>query len=322
MSPIVKKSKRATTLSDVAKAAGVSVATASYVLSNREGVTISEPTRQRVHEVAASLNYRRNALAAALRTGAARSVGVVLARKPTGVLSEIAFSCVEVAVARGLIASMSLSMESFDPTTVEGVILIGGVTGLLHPRLLDGSMPVVEIGGSSTGCQVHADDFGGARRAVEYLLSLGHRRIAHLAGPQSQPAFQERLRGFLDAVHEGGLRMDASPVIHSETDLVDMLHSVQRPTALLAFDDRGALLAMRLCREMGLNVPHDLSIVGFDDEPFSALVDPPLTTLRITPELLVGSAFELLERQFSGLPMPSQTLVPTTLVTRASTAPR
>ena len=101
--------------------------------------------------------------------------------------------------------------------------------------LFDGSLPVVEIGGTTGHCQVHADDFGGARKGVEHLLALGHRHISHFAGPQSHPAYQERLRGFLDAVSEAGLRMDATPVVHSEAELAAMLrgpHPPNRPLGI------------------------------------------------------------------------------------------
>jgi len=180
-------------------------------------------------------------------------------------------------------------------------------------------MPVVEIGGTATACQVLADDFGGARKGVQHLLSLGHRRIAHFAGPQSHPAHQERLRGFLDAVHEAGLRMDATPVAHSEADLTELLRQAIRPTGLLACDDETAILAFRCCRGAGLSLPGDLSVVSFDDEAFAEVIEPALTTLRVAPELMAGSAFALLDRQFAREQVPTQTLVPTILVVRAST---
>ena len=315
---------RPSTLADVAKAAGVSIATASYVLANRKDVTISAPTRERVVLAAAELHYRRNALAAALRSGAPREIGLFATKRPHGILADIAFACAEVAGARGLSTALYIGRdETVEPGRVDGVIVLGaGSGGPLHPRLLDGSIPLVEIGSTSTHCQVHADDFGGSRLGVEHLLGLGHRRIAHFAGPQSHPAYQERLRGFLDAVSEAGLRMDATPVIHSEADLVLVLRQAARPTGLLAYNDEVAVLAYRQCSSLGLSVPTDVSIVGFDDESFAGFVDPPLTTLRFAPELMAGSAFALLERQFAREEVPSQTLVPTSLVVRGSTVQR
>jgi DNA-binding LacI/PurR family transcriptional regulator len=200
------------------------------------------------------------------------------------------------------------------------MLLNTGAPGVLPTRLLDGSVPVVEIFGTASGCQVHADNFGGARKGVDHLLSLGHRRIAHFAGPQSQPAYQERLRGFLDAVHEAGLRMDATPVIHNDADLAEVLRSQSRPTGLLAYSDSAAVAAYRQARASGLTVPADLSIVGFDDEAFAGSIEPALTTLRVDPELVAGSAFALLERQFAREAVPGQTLVPTGLIVRASSA--
>ena len=316
--------KRQPTLSDVARAAGVSIATASYVLSNRAGVNISAPTRERVAEAAERLHYRRNALAAALRTGGPRQVGIFSAVRPRGIMAEIALACAEVAVAGGFTAALHIgSAPAFEPGRFDGAIILGDLPiDADLPRLKDGSVPVVEIGGTATGCQVHADDFGGARKCVEHLLSLGHRRIAHFAGSQSNPAYQERLRGFLDAVHEAGLRMDATPVVHNEADLAEALRPLVRPTGVLAFNDEAAMITYRCGREAGLTLPTDLSIVGFDDEAFAGAVEPALTTMRVAPELMAGSAFALLERQFAREEIPQQTLVATSLVVRASATAR
>ena len=239
-------------------------------------------------------------------------------------MADIAFACAEVASARGFSAALHIGYGAdLEPGRFDGVVVLGNPpAGATHPRLLDGSVPVVEICGTLTACQVHVDDFGGSRKGVQHLFSLGHRRIAHYAGPQSEPAHQERLRGFLDAVLESGLRMDATPVVHSEADLAAVLHNAARPTALLTYNDDAAILVYRYSREIGLSLPVDLSIVGFDDEAFAGVVDPPLTALHVAPEMVAGSAFALLERQFAREEVPSQTLVPTSLVVRASTVSR
>jgi LacI family transcriptional regulator len=124
----------------------------------------------------------------------------------------------------------------------------------------------------------------------------------------------------LDAVHEAGLRMDATPVVHGEADLAEALRSRARPTALLACSDAAAGHVYRHARELGLAIPAALSVVGFDDETFVAsAVDPPLTTVSVAAELVAGTAFTLLERQFAREEVPALTLVPTQLVVRAST---
>jgi DNA-binding LacI/PurR family transcriptional regulator len=319
--PRLSPENRAATLSDVAKAAGVSIATASYVLSNRSGVKISAGTRERVNSSAMELKYRRNALGAALRGGAAREVVLFSTERPQGVLSEVAFACAETAAIRGLSAVLHVgNAGALEPGRYDGVIILNtGGGGSIPSRLADGSVPVVEIFGSSARCQVHADDFGGARKGVEHLLSLGHRRIGHFAGPQSHPAYQERLRGFLDAVHEAGLRMDATPVIHAESELAEKFQAPNRPTGILAYGDESAVATYRQARAAGIAVPSDLSVVGFDDEAYAGALAPALTTLRIAPDLLAGSAFALLERQFEREEVPTQTLVPTSLVVRDST---
>ena len=320
MPPRRADNKRRTTLADVANAAGVSVATASYVLTNRSGVTISAPTRERVAKYAEELGYRRNALAAALRSGRTREVALFVPRTPDGARGAIAFAIAEAAAARGLSLVLHVGENSaFDPARSDGVIVLGsGTPERLRADLAKTS--VVEIGAHDSPCQIHGDYFGGARLGIEHLFSLGHRRIAHFAGTQSEQAAQELLRGFLDAVHEAGLRMEASPVFHSLTELSNQLPNRLRPTAILAYSDAGALAVLDRVTALGLRVPEDISIVGFGDEPFSALLRPSLTTLRLAPELVALNALTLLESQLEGDEVPTRTLIPAKLVVRGSTS--
>src|ERR1019366_4581935 len=126
MSTDSAKRVRSTTLADVARAAGVSIATASYVLSNRTDVKISAPTRQRVAAAAAELRYRRNALAAALRGGAAREFGLFAAQRPHGVMADMAFACAEVASARGFSAALHIGYDAdLDPGRFDWVVVLG-----------------------------------------------------------------------------------------------------------------------------------------------------------------------------------------------------
>ncbi|HLK14447.1 MAG TPA: LacI family DNA-binding transcriptional regulator [Fimbriimonadaceae bacterium] len=320
MSDATSSKSKAVTLADVARLAGVSTATASYVLANRADVSISAATRARVVSAADDLRYRRNALAAALRGGAARQIALYSPHRPSGGFANIGFAFAELAGSGGLSTVLRIGGdEEFAPGQFDGVVVLGANGHPLPSRLLDGSVPSVEIGGTATGCQVHEDDFGGARRAVEHLLSLGHRRIGHYAGPQSSLAGQERLRGFLDAVHEAGLRMDATPVIHNDHDLSTALSAAVRPTAILAHCDRAATSVLRMARFAGLTVPGDLAVVAFDVEAMAESMEPSLTAVQVAPELVAGAALALLERQFAREQVPGQTLVPTELVVRAST---
>ncbi len=312
----MRDNPRKPTLATIAREAGVSIATASYVLSNKAGVTISNATRSRVEECAERLGYRRNAFAAALRSGSFREVGILSPSTPQGTSAELVFALAEAAVGRGLALVLHIGQpEGFNPSRFESVVSLGplsqaGVIGTPH----------VEIGTGRYDCQIHVDHFGGSRRAVEHLLSFGHRRVAHFAGPQSELAAQERLRGFLDAVHEGGLRMEATPVIHSLAELTDQLNSQNRPTAILAQDDEGAAAIYRAARTVGLKIPEELSVIGFGDESFASKLQPPLTTSRVEPEVVANAALDLLDRQLGRLAFPTHTLIPTSLVIRESTA--
>jgi DNA-binding LacI/PurR family transcriptional regulator len=266
-------------------------------------------------EYADSVGYRRNALAAALRSGGAREIGLYAPFRPEGSAAELVFALAEAAASRGFALVLQLAGHGvFEPSRFEAVVALGPLAHDSSPL----GTPIVEIGSTSQSHQIHPDDFGGSRRGVEYLLSLGHRRIAHFAGPQAEPACQERLRGFLDAVHEAGLRMDATPVFHSLSDLAGLLVGLKRPTSILAHSDEGAVAIYRCARAAGLRVPSDLSVVGFGNEAFGTRLQPMLTTISVDPEALALKAIQLVERLILREDAPPHTLIPTTLIVRES----
>jgi LacI family transcriptional regulator len=142
---------------------------------------------------------------------------------------------------------------------------------------------------------VISDGFGGALNATRHLFGLGHRRIGFFLAESHVITFHDRLRGFLCAHFHAGLTPPDPAWIVSGTATKEQTAALRslldapaesRPTALVTANDHYAVMALRICREMGLKVPGDLSIVGFDDTPFSQETDPPLTTVRVDKEML------------------------------------
>ncbi len=177
---------------------------------------------------------------------------------------------------------------------------------------------------------VLSDGFGGAYAAVTYLLELGHRRIGFFVTEPQVTTFTDRLRGYRSALFESGITPDKSLLasgqseFESEKALVQMLHSPLRPTALICVNDKHALDAVRVCRELELKIPEDLSLIGFDDVPFAAHMHPQLTTVRVNKEFMGRLAVRRLhERMQHALtnkcPEPAVSVhVPVSLIFRAS----
>jgi LacI family transcriptional regulator len=190
---------------------------------------------------------------------------------------------------------------------------------VVNPRLpLDGQVPCVSVANRS-----------GADQAMEHLLALGHRRIAAITGPPGRVATEERRSGYRAALGAAGIERD--PVLEVEADFQfepgadaagSLLDLPEPPTALFAFSDSIAIGAMDAARERGVRVPEDLSVVGFNDEPFATFVSPRLTTVRQPLAQMGRTAVALLLRLLApSRPGPLQIELPTRLVVRGSTAP-
>jgi DNA-binding LacI/PurR family transcriptional regulator len=173
---------------------------------------------------------------------------------------------------------------------------------------------------------VCVDDIAGAAQLVRHLASLGHERIGLIAGPPVRPA-RLRLLGFRLGLEEAGL--EPGPIVSCEESFeaghlaaVEMLAAPDAPTAVVAYNDDIAIGAMRGARSLGLDVPRDVSIAGFDDIEFASYVDPPLTTSRQPKREMGRMAIDLLLDAVGGRPGPVRRTLPAHLVVRGSTGPR
>ncbi|GAA1778760.1 LacI family DNA-binding transcriptional regulator [Pseudarthrobacter sulfonivorans] len=296
---------RSVGIKEVAVAAGVSVTTVSHVLNDVSYARISAETRDKVKSAAEHLGYGPNRLAQALRTQRTGMLGLVsedIATTPHA--GRIILGADEAARARGynlmiINTSGSASPESRD-ADVEA-LLERRVDGILYATMYHrhvqlpvnlGSVPAVLVDSVSTSGSITAvvpDEEGGARAAVEILLAAGHTRIGFLNNTDDVPATRDRLHGFRATLTEAGLDGDAAPV-ESELSEVQggyeaarrMLGRDDRPTGLFCYNDRMAMGAYRAAAELGLSIPGDLSVVGFDDqELIAANLYPGLTTVAL-----------------------------------------
>ncbi|MFD8497179.1 LacI family DNA-binding transcriptional regulator [Amycolatopsis sp. NPDC059657] len=284
------------TIRDVAARAGVSVATVSKVLNERYGVAAT--TLARVRAVIDELGYEASLVAQSLRNQRTNVIGILVADlEPFS--TELLKGAADAIRGSGFeLVVYSAGGRSGDPagwekrylsrlsgTLVDGAIL---VTPTVSLAAVPGT-PVVAVDphtGPSTLPTIDADSLRGAQLATEHLLELGHRRIAFLAGRPDLQSAELRKTGYLQALAAAGVPADETLVRIGAYDPAvaaasarDLLTMADRPTAVFAANDISAIATVGTALEIGLRVPDDLSVVGFDNVPESALCTPPLTTV-------------------------------------------
>ncbi|WP_344294792.1 LacI family DNA-binding transcriptional regulator [Agromyces neolithicus] len=287
---------RAPSIRDVARLAGVSHQTVSRVLNHHP--SIRPETKQRVLDVMAELQYKPNRAARALVTSRSRIIGILSASSEQyGPASSIA--AIETAARASGYWISTASLESTDAASIadalahlaaqriEGLVVIAPQVRVLE-TLAEMSIDVPIVTLQSTGDDpvraLSVDQIAGARMATRHLIEQGHRAIYHLTGPQDWIEAEARMRGFLDEMSEQDVPTTA-PILgdwtadfgyHAGRELL----TVRDFTAIFASNDQMALGVMHAVRDAGLDVPRDVSIIGFDDIPEAAHFWPPLTTVR------------------------------------------
>ena len=287
---------RRVTMQQVAVQAGVSVSTVSKVINGRYG--ISAATAAHVSGVIESLGYETSLVARSLRNQRTNVVGVLVADfEPfstevlKGAADAIRGSGFElVAYSAGGRVDEHVGWERRYLSRLMGTLVDGAV--LVTPTVtdVDSDGPVVAIDphtGSTTIPTVTAHNLQGAHAGVRHLLDLGHTRIAMVTGRVDLVSAQLREQGFRDALGEAGVAVDESLVVPGafEADVArdaaqQLLGRPDRPTAVFAASDQMALAVLEVARDLGIDVPSELSLVGFDNIPESALSEPPLTTVE------------------------------------------
>jgi len=326
------------TIRDVAARAGVSVATVSKVLNDRYGVAAD--TYARVRAVIAELGYEASLVAQSLRNIQTNVIGILVADLEPfstellkGAADAIRGTGFELVVySAGGRVSDRVGWERRYLSRLSGTLIDGAV--LVTPTVVDVNYgaPVVAVDphtGPSEFPTIDSDNLKGAQLAVEHLLELGHRRIGMLTGRPDLQSARLREDGYRSAlaaagvpVDEGLLRIGAYDAEVSFASATELLCSPDRPTALFAANDISAIASMAAAAGLGLRVPDDLSVVGFDNVPESALCIPPLTTIEQPIREMGRQAVEVLVRLLRGEPGGATSLtLATSLVVRDSTRP-
>jgi len=323
------------TIGDVAAQAGVSIATVSKVINGRYGVAAG--TLARVQAVIDELGYESSIVAQSLRSHRTNVIGILVADiEPfsaellKGAALAIRGTGYELVVySGGGLARDQAGWERRYLSRVSGTLTDGTV--LVTPSVVDVmyDAPVVAVDphtGSSTLPTVASDNLAGAVTATEYLLGLGHRRIGYLAGRPDLESARLREQGFRQALAAAGIQLDPDLVRvggyqleSAEEPARELLRLSPPPTAVFAANDMTAIQVMRVARSLGMSVPGDLSVIGFDNIPESAVTEPGLTTIA---QPIQDMGFEAV-RMLIGLidrtaPGTSQLTLPTALVVRQS----
>lgn len=335
---------RGATLQSIADAAGVHRSTAARALDPAQSHRISPEVVERVRHEAQRQGYRRDAVAASLRTGRSRLVGVVLpdlgnpvfAPILEGVASHLTEHGYSMLVADGGLDELAqiAIVEELIARRVDGLVL--ATSRRQEPVLtacLNAGVPTVLVNrgeDSLRAASVVTDDRGGMGLAIEHLTSLGHRKIGHIAGPAVLSTGQQRRKGFEAAMTAAGLEASAvetATAFSREAGEIATAALLDRHPGLTAIAAANDLLALGAYREIGrrnLICPGDISIIGHNDMPLIDMVDPPLTTIHIGHAAMGKAAAELLLERIAKPDLsPLLRLAPAALVVRASTsAPR
>lgn len=328
------------TLLDVAKRAGVSIATVSYVMNDRGGV--GEQTRANVLRIADELGFRPNRVASGLRTGRTQVLGLVLADITNPFYPEIAGGVIAAAAEAGFQVFLSHGGTDgvLDGEVVQalcdhqcGAVIFTSLVVSDGPLLLDvvpHDMPIVQTVRRIPGIRadfVGIDDRAGAREAAQHLVELGHRDVAILTGPSASSASSERTAGFLEALAQAGLEPQSMHECSLTLDAgyraaQQLLESHRRPPgAVLCGNDLIALGAIDAFLAHGLSVPDDISVAGYDDIWFASSRLVQLTTVRQPRHDMGRAAVSLaLERLADPDIPPRDVIMDHELVVRRTTA--
>jgi LacI family transcriptional regulator len=314
--PVRRKGGDAVTIHEVAHKAGVSPMTVSRVINGN--VNVREATRERVMHAVRDLNYTPNPAARSLAAAQGARIALIYTNPSAAYLSELLVGALA-GVSR---TAAQLVLDTWDynnaaaqraaarklATVVAGVILPPPLceSKAIVSELNAANIPVVAVASarfhSEISC-VRIDDFRASKEMTEYLVGLGHSRIGYIKGHPNQTASSRRFEGYQAALQEAGIATDPSLVqqgyftYRSGLDATKKLLSLKRaPTAIFASNDDMAAAAISVAHRRGLDVPRDLSVVGFDDTPIGMTVWPELTTIHQPIADMAESAIDLLLR--------------------------
>jgi len=293
--------KKKTTLKDIANILEISTAAVSKAL--QDDSRISAKTKEAVKKVAKELNYQPNHLASALRKGKSNLVGVIVPRTNSNFFSSVVQSMEEVLNKDGYNIIITQSNESYKKecdsidallfTQVDGIIAsMANETIELdyYQKIKSRGIPLILFDRGENDLNVDyigIDDYASSHMIVEHLVEQGCERIAHIGGYQRTRIFNNRIRGYKDAIKEHGLPSDDELLLESSLTQEDgrlkmeqLLSLNKRPDAVYIAGDYAALGALQVLKENDIDVPKEIALVGFGNEPFTAMVSPPISSVE------------------------------------------
>ena len=307
------------TLKMVAEKAEVSVNTASRAINNKPDINLE--TKKRILQVAKELGYIRNAAAVALRTKKTGTIGVVIADNRNPFYAEVLNGMEEAAREKNYHIILANTQRNYrKEEEAINLLLAKRVDGLLITpvqdkdddikNLIDANIPFVVVGRDFKNIEVDAvynDEIKGGFLATEYLIKKGHKRVALINGFLHKSPAKGRLEGYKKVLKKYGIPFDDALVTVGDIDVKDGYERTKQLlkknldfTAIFAYNDMMAFGAMQAVKEKGLRIPEDIGLVGYDDIPFSSLISPSLTTIRLKKKELGAESVKLLLSRING----------------------
>ena len=335
-------------IAEVAKRAGVSVASASRVLSSST-YPVSAETREKVLKAAGELSYTPNSLARSLRAQRSNLIAVLVGDNADPYFAEIMRGVEDVANESGYLTIVCNSdrtptkelhyLHVLQDYRIDGVIFAGSALNESgYSEQLEQAVQVMMDRGAAAVTlsqhtlhvpSVQADNFGGAREMTARLIASGHRRIAFVTGPANVMVANVRLQGYMAALAEARLPIDPTLLLPGNFDRPSGEHAVRslahmavelRPTAIFAANDETAFGVLSGLRQLGWHVPEEISVCGFGDVPMAKVVAPALTTVHIDLRKLGRAGARKLFAQLHHEQVPYLEVLPTTIIKRDTTA--
>ena len=336
--------KQTQTLRDIARETGVHVSTVSRALNPSNGALITDDLVDKIKAAAERLGYRPNRLAAGLRTNRTMTVGLMIPDITNTIFPPILRGVESVLEPLGYAVIMvnTDSLASRETLLVD-VLRERGVDGIIHAAVLRDDPKIIEVARAGTpvvtvnrkieaeGIPAVVNDDGlGVRLVLSHLHEQGHRRIAHIAGPENLSTGRFRRKSFEDAVARMGLPLPPEGVIQSarfdEAEgwrCAEQLLDDWNPTAILCANDRLALGAIQFLKDRGIDCPGQISVTGYNDMPYLDRLRPGITTVRIELFGVGQESARLLVRMMTNpeVTAPSEMVLPVTLIKRGSVGP-
>ena len=329
------------TIKDIAKRAGVSVATVSHVINKTRFV--SNVLQERVKKAIEDLDYHPNVMAGSLRSRKTKVIGLIVPDNSNPLFAALSKSIEQVSSSSDYNVMLCNSSYNFEnelncievirSKRVDGLIIIPTTTNSNHiNQLIESKLPVVVLHHIVPGCKadsVVVNNFKGTYESTIHLIDSGHKHVGYIDRPVSLPHSLERLNGYRKALEERKikqddmvLKCDSFGYINGSEAMERLLEKRPDITALLAFNDIIAIGAIRTINDHGLKVPDDISVVGFDDIELCSFITPRLTTVHFPKYKMAKAAVGLILKKIKNpeIKKPIKKILPLNLVIRESTS--